>query len=139
MAKDSLEAAQGVGGSPASLGYRCFEYLVDHRHSTVLGYTATSRCGGHFWQELDWRGVRTDGGQHLFNPCGGEYLHVRVKYDRELDYWSLADRRWYRVRCRHEIGTSWRGGIVRDIKVFKRGRQWFWQVCVALTELECIG
>lgn len=108
-------------------------YAVDAAHSTVLGYTVVSKAGRHYWQELDWRGVRQDGGQHLFNPAGGEYLHVRCKHDSDMDGSdrSLANRRWYRVRCRHEIGTKWRGGIIADVKVKKLPRgQWQWVVIV---------
>ena len=109
---------------------RIYVYPVNARHSTVLGYTATSAFGKSLWDELDWRGVYQDGGTHLFNLAGGEYLHVRVKYDAEQDGRSLKHRRWYRVRCVHEIGTKWRGGIVQGVQVEQRARQWFWIVAV---------
>ncbi|MEE8427058.1 MAG: hypothetical protein V3S15_07205 [Woeseiaceae bacterium] len=104
-----------------------YEYPVDVKHSTVLGYTATSNNGRRLWDELDWRGVRTDGGTHFMNPAGGEYLHVRVKPEGKHER-LVKDRRWYRVRCRHEIGTKWRRGIVRDVEVIKRGQWWYWLV-----------
>ena len=102
-----------------------YEYPVDVKHSTVLGYTVTSKNGRRLWDELDWRGVRDDGGTHFMNPCGGEYLHVRVKPEAKYER-LLKERRWYRVRCRHEIGTKWRGGIVTDVKVAKRKGQFYW-------------
>ena len=113
---------------------RTFEYPVNSLHSTVLGYTATSQYGKQLWGELDWRGVSQDGGTHIFNPAGGEYLHVRVKYDCDQDGpqpCPVSNRRFYRVRCTHEIGTKRRGGIVQNVKVIKRSRHWFWIVDVA--------
>lgn len=115
------------------MNQRNFEYPVNERHSSVLGYSATSQFGGKCWEELDWRGAWKDGGQHFLNPAGGEYLHVRVQYDRDQDGprpCKVSRRRWYRVRCWHEVGTNWRGGIVSDIKVVKRCRQWVWIVSV---------
>ena len=112
---------------------RTYEYPVNERHSTVLGYTVTSQHGQHLWNELDWRGVRVDGGRHILNPCGGVYLHVRVKYDADQDGPQpalLKHRRQYRVRCTHAVGWPWRGGTVTDVKVKKRARKWFWLVTV---------
>ena len=71
---------------------------------------------------------------HIFNPAGVMYLHVRVKYDADEDGprpCPLKDRRWYHVRCRHEIGSKWRGGIVKDVNVVKRRGKWFWGVTVS--------
>ena len=121
------------GNSRSPNCYRAFVYVVDQQHSTVLGYSATSKTGARLWGELDWRGVRQDGGQHFFNPCGGQYLHVRCKYDPDQDGAKpcpVSHRRWYRVRCRHEIGSEWRGGSVKDVEAQKRGRTWVWIVHV---------
>ena len=104
-----------------------FEYPVDAKHSTVLGYETTSKVGRHLWDELDWRGAWQYGGQHFMNPAGGEYLEVRVKPEGKYER-LLLDRRWYRVRCRHEIGTVWRGATVTNVTVVKRKGHWFWIV-----------
>ena len=114
-----------------------YSYPVNERHSSVLGYSATSQSGKRLWDELDWRGVREDGGTHIFNPVGGEYLHVRVKYDRDWDGplpCPVEKRRSYRVRCWHEVGTDWRDGIVFDVKVEKQSRLWVWIVIVEKVE-----
>ena len=113
---------------------KTYEYPINENHSTVLGYTATSKFGRKLWDELDWRGVRQDGGQHFMNQSGGEYLHVRCKYNPDQDGRKpvpLSHRRWYRVRCRHEIGTKWRAGHVADVKVKKSGKRWLWSIIVA--------
>lgn len=112
---------------------KIYEYPVNASHSTVLGYATTSIAGKGLWDELDWRGVREDGGSHIFNPAGGGYLHVRVmpeKYER-----LLCERRWYRVRCCHRIGSKWRGGVVADVRVKKRGKKWIWIVDVEQSEV----
>ena len=112
---------------------RAFEYPINERHSSVLGYWAMSQFGKRCWGELDWRGVRIDGGTHFFNQAGGAYLHVRVKYDRDQDGplpCPVKNRRWYRVRCWHEIGTKWRGGTVNNIKIKQESGQWIWVVTV---------
>lgn len=110
-----------------------FGYPVNETHSTVLGYSAKSKHGKHLWDELDWRGVLEDRGEHLFNPAGGSYLHVRCKYDSQHDGpkpCPVSNRRWYRVRCSHEIGSSWRGGVVKNVTVERRNNQWWWVVHV---------
>ena len=119
---------------------RTFFYPVNERHSSVFGYSATSKFGKRCWDSLDWRAMRRDGGTHIFNTVGGEYLHVRVKYDQDQDGplpCPVSHRRWYRVRCWHEIGTAWRNGVVSDVKLEKRSgysRQrkclWLWVVVV---------
>jgi len=102
---------------------RTYEYPVNERHSTVLGYPAKT-SGRGFWSELIWDDeVRTDGGQHFLNPCGGEYLHVKAA-DPGEDW----DGVWFRVRCVHEIGSKWRGGVVSGVRVERRHHGWFWIV-----------
>lgn len=94
-------------------------------NSTVLGYGATTITGAKMWSELDWKGVRTDGGKHFINPAGGEYLHVAVKL------WpgeTKEDRRWYRVRPAYYPGRKFRGREVADVKVCQVGSDWFWEL-----------
>lgn len=104
--------------------------LVSPEHSSVLGYGAWAAYGRELWDTLDWRAVRTDGGRHMLNPDGGDYLHVRVKAEDWYEWWRLAGRRWYRVRCRYRIGLRWRGGVVTDVRVAKEGKKWYWFVDV---------
>lgn len=109
-----------------------YELPVTADTSTVLGYGHRSEYGAKLWSELDWRLAWRDGGQHLFNPLGGQYLHVRVKWDRKEDgprkilKWS----RFYRVRCRYYIGGKFRRREVADVTVEKRGKRWAWIVRV---------
>lgn len=92
---------------------KAYRYNVDQNHSTVLGYSATSKHGAMLWSRLDWSAlVRVDSGVHILNPRGGQYLHVHCK---ETEY-TFSDE-IYRVRCLHEIGTKWRIGTVKDVKV----------------------
>jgi len=86
------------------------------------------------WAELDWRKTRKDGGRHLMNPQGGEYLHVRCKPSKAMDgggYIPAYDRRWYRVRCAHEIGSKWRNGIVADVRLELSAHGWEWVITVS--------
>ena len=107
-----------------------FFYPVDAKHSTVLGHAGDSKVGRQLWGELDFRHVQTDGGVNFFNPTGGEYLHVRCKYDPRQDE---PENRWYRVRCKHYVGSKWRGGIVVNVLLRADGDGWKW---VVVTELE---
>lgn len=107
----------------AAHGSRTFVYAVEAKHSTVLGYGATSQVGKKLWASLVWAGARKDGGSHMMNPTGGEYLHVRVK--------PLADGCWYRVRCAHYIGNRWRGGVVQNVQLKQKRGKWHWRVTVS--------
>jgi hypothetical protein len=98
-------------------------YPVEANHSTVLGYGATSKAGKPMWAALVWAGARKDGGAHMMNPTGGEYLHVRVK--------PLTDGCWYRVRCSHSRGNRWRGGVVENVEVKQKRGKWHWHVTVS--------
>ena len=98
-----------------------YEYHVDPQHSTVLDCPASCGHGARYWSELDWSYAFKVSGRHVFNVHGGEYLHVRVQHDPRHDgpikECPPAMRRQYRVRCRRAIGTKWRGGIVKDVRV----------------------
>ena len=107
----------------AATGSRTLVYPVEAKHSTVLGYGATSQAGKPLWAALVWAGARKDGGAHMMNPTGGEYLHVRVK--------PLTDGCWYRVRCSHYIGNRWRGGVVENVEVKQKRGKWHWRVTVS--------
>lgn len=92
---------------------------------------ATSKTGAIYWAELDWKATRKDGGQHMMNPAGGDYLHVRCKYSRDMDGprpCPLDHRRWYRVRCAIAIGCRWRGSVVTAVNLRREKRAWVWEV-----------
>lgn len=70
----------------------------------------------------------------MMNPLDGEYLHVACKWDRIMDgpgKPTKKSRRWYRVRCKHHIGSKWRGGVVTEVRVRKHRGLWEWVVSVA--------
>jgi len=104
-------------------GSRTYVYPVEAKHSTVLGYGTQSQMGKKLWATLHWPGAWKDGGAHLLNPTGGDYLHVKVK--------PLADGCWYRVRCAHYVGNRWRGGTVQKVEVIKQRNKWHWRVTVS--------
>ena len=102
-----------------------YTYPVNALHSTVLGYSPLTKYGRSFWDALDWEHVQVDSGKHAFNPAGGYYLHVSAKL-------AEGDIVYYRVRCAHEIGTSWRRGVVKNVGLAMTRGEWEWVVTVGV-------
>jgi hypothetical protein len=59
--RTSSFASDAMAALSAAHGSRTFVYPVEAKHSTVLGYGATSQMGKKLWASLVWAGVLAGG------------------------------------------------------------------------------
>lgn len=124
----------GRGGKkrPKSIALSPVLMPVDSAASEVLGYRRTSGGGRSLWRELDWSRWYVDGpAAHIFNPAGGLYLHVRVKYSPAEDGPTPPRNpdhvRWYRVRCFY-AGRKLRGLVATTVGIAAKDGALHWIV-----------
>jgi hypothetical protein len=86
----------------------------DPRHTSVLGYRASTKQGAYLWGELDWSEWWIDGVE-----CN--YLHVACRKDCDNDGCV------YRVRCFY-AGGKYRGREVQSVSIGTRGGKLHWIV-----------